>query len=240
LVFSHPNEQYKNNIHILNYNQLQRVLLEVRKKGCKVRLANDGAYWDATVGEKLFSKHADIVARIESICGIEDLKTQIIGTPDNFGDAIKDITDAWAFDMIEGFTPQEGINVTSLLEFRTVAVKQLFGRIIGTEEQITYMNGELPERLVENFNRVISHQGPAGLKSLKLYAYHGHREMMYALAAFLGIHYNIEYPSLPKGGIPPGTTLFFELHYIGKRDAPAAWNSFGVFDPKGPVAAAEL
>src|SRR5262249_46243763 len=116
------------------------------------------------------------------------------------------------------------------------------GRIIGTQEQITYMNGELPERLVGNFERAVALQGPADYKKkkpLKMYAYHGHREMMYALGAFLGIEYDIKFPGLPKGAIPPATTLFFELHYHGPRgedgSIPNPYVSAGLKDPFDPV-----
>ena len=40
---------------------------------------------------------------------------------------------------------------------------------------------------------------------------------MYALAAFFDIQYNITYPALPLGAIPPATSVFFELHSGGKH-----------------------
>ena len=212
-------------------------LLEVRKHDCAARLKKDGAEWDRTEGTKLYEKNEPLIQRMLDMCNITDLNDVIVGSGDNYGDAIKDITDAWTFDMIEGFPPQKGLNYSSLLEFRTMAVTQLLGRIIGTEEQITYMNGQLPERLIDNFNTAIVNQGPKPVSThhLKMYAYHGHREMMYALGAFLGIDYDIKFSGLPKGAIPPATTLFFELHYIGERDAngsiPNAYEANGMQNP---------
>lgn len=212
-------------------------LLEVRKKGCASQLKKDAAKWDATEGIKLYTANQPLIQRMLDMCNITDLNDAVVGTGDNYGDAIKDITDAWTFDMIEGFPPQEGLNYSSLLEFRTMAVDQLLGRIIGTEEQITYMNGQLPERMVTNFQTAITNQGPnpASTHRLKMYAYHGHREMMYALGAFLGIDFDIKFPGLPKGAIPPGTTFFFELHYTGERLAdgsiPNAWEANGMINP---------
>jgi len=212
-------------------------LLEVRKQGCKATLARDAAQWDRTEGVKLYKSHQSVLQRLHELCNITDLNDAVVGSGDNYGDAIKDITDAWTFDMIEGFQMQPGINVTSLLEFRTLAVKQLLGRILGTDEQITYLNGELPERMLDNFLFSVWNQGPEHVAdfALKMYAYHGHREMIYALAALLGIDFDIEFPALPKGAIPPATTLFFELHYDGPRDAqgniPNAFEAAGMDNP---------
>jgi len=219
-------------------------LLEVRKHDCAARLKEDGARWDATKGVELYAKHAPLLQRLNEMCNITDLHAQVQGTKDNYGDAIKDITDAWTFDMIEGFPPVPGLNYSTLLDFRQLAIKQLLGRILGTPEQVTYLNGQLPERLVANFEKSIWSQGPvvrAALSphktspSLKFYAYHGHREMMYALGAFLGIEFDIDFPGLPKGAIPPATTLIFELHYIGNRTQsggiPDAFQTIGRPNP---------
>lgn len=212
-------------------------LLEVRKQGCKDQLARDAAAWDASKGIELYKRHQDLLQRMHALCNITDLNDVIRDSGDNYGDAIKDITDAWTFDMIEGFKMQEGLNTSSLLEFRTMAVEQLLGRIVGTDKQITYMNGELPERMLDNFLFSVWNQGPPSEAvapfALKMYAYHGHREMIYALAAFLGFEFDIEFPALPKGAIPPATTIFFELHYNGPRDENSPNGIPNPFDAAG-------
>lgn len=214
-------------------------LLEVRKEGCKARLARDAAQWDRTEGVALYAANQPLLKQMHKLCNISDLNDQLpaAGGEYNYGDAIKDITDAWTFDMIEGFTMQPGLNVTTLLQFRELAVAQLLGRIVGTDEQITYMNGALPERMVDNFLFAVWNQGPARdrARALKMYLYHGHREMTYALGALLGLDFDIDFPALPKGAIPPATTLFFELHYVGQRDAngqiPNAFEAAGLANP---------
>ena len=214
-------------------------LLEVRKEGCKARLAKDAAEWDRTEGVALYKANQPLLAQLHRLCNISDLNKRLpaVGGDYNYGDAIKDITDAWTFDMIEGFQMQPGLNVSALLQFRRLAVTQLLGRIIGTDEQLTYMNGALPERMLDNFLFSVWNQGPQRdrARALKMFLYHGHREMTYALAAMLGIHFDIKFPALPKGGIPPATTLFFELHYLGPRDAdgniPNAFAAAGMANP---------
>lgn len=109
-----------------------------------------------------------------------------------------------------GFTPLPGLTFDLLRDFRRLAVNQLLGRIVGNEEQITYMNGALPQQLIANFDAAID-------GGIKLTAYHAHRELLYSLAAFLDIQYDIPFPGMPRGAIPPATTLFIELH----RDAQA-------------------
>ena len=73
--------------------------------------------------------------------------------------------------------------------------------------------------MLRSFKALIMHREAGaertqGVAPLRFFAYHGHREMMYALAAFFDIRYNITYPALPLGAIPPATSLFFELHSV--------------------------
>ena len=92
------------------------------------------------------------------------------------------------------------------------------------------MNGDLPVSMLRSFQALIDqHDGGHGsshahaadidraVKPLRFIAYHGHREMMYAAAAFFDIRFNITYPALPLGAIPPATSIFFELHTGGKH-----------------------
>ena len=58
----------------------------------------------------------------------------------------------------------------------------------------------------------------AASTAMRLYSYHTHRQSMYALAAFLGIEFNISSPGLPRGAIPPATTIIFELHDLRLGD----------------------
>ena len=203
-------------------------LLENRKAGCHGRLKQDVEEWDNTEGEVMRQQYSALLQQLEQLCGV-NLTAAIRDSGDNYGDAIKDITDNWTFDFIEHFPPLSGLTIEQLLQFRTYAVAQLVGRILGTAEQVTYMNGDLPISMLRSFQALIDqHDGSSGssrthsadvdreVKPLRFIAYHGHREMMYALAAFFDIRFNISYPALPLGAIPPATSIFFELHSGGK------------------------
>ena len=198
------------------------VLLENRKAGCHQRLKADVEHWDETAGAQQITGFRPLLAQLEALCGV-NLTAAILGSGDNYGDAIKDITDSWTFDFIEHFPPVPGLTLETLLQFRAFAVQQLIGRILGTEEQVTYLNGDLPASMLGSFEAAVSQHRhnaseaeegeTAAVRPLKFIAYHGHREMMYALAAYFDIRYNITYPALPLGAIPPATSLFFELHH---------------------------
>ena len=82
-----------------------------------------------------------------------NLTDAVLGSGDNYGDAIKDITDNWTFDFIEHFPPLAGLTIDQLLQFRTYAIAQLIGRILGTDEQVTYMNGDLPVSCYDHSRR---------------------------------------------------------------------------------------
>ena len=206
-------------------------LLENRKAGCHGRLKEDVEQWDDTEGAAMQHQYGALLQQLERLCGV-NLTAAIVGSGDNYGDAIKDITDNWTFDFIEHFQPLAGLTIEQLLQFRTYAIQQLIGRILGTDEQVTYMNGDLPMSMLRSFQALIDqHEGTEGsshahaadidraVKPLRFIAYHGHREMMYALAAFFNIRFNITYPALPLGAIPPATSIFFELHSGGKHDS---------------------
>lgn len=149
----------------------------------------DSDLYDKNIGSNVLAKHSDLIQQLEEICGISSLDEAVIGSGDNVGDAIKDITDAMVFDYMSNFTPMNNLTFDLLKQFRTLAVKQLFGRIIGNKQQITYMNGALPQQLIDNFNNAM--QG-----GIKLLAYHAHRELLYSIGAFLDIEYNVDFPGL--------------------------------------------
>ena len=194
-------------------------LLENRKAGCHGRLQADVEEWDQAEGVSMRRQQAALLEQLERLCGV-NLTQAVNGSGDNYGDAVKDITDNWTFDFIEQFPPLDGLTLEQLLQFRQYAIAQLLGRILGTEEQVTYMNGDLPVSMVRSFRALIEQREGStdtadverDVKPLRFIAYHGHREMIYAAAAFFGLRFNISYPALPLGAIPPATSVFFELH----------------------------
>lgn len=82
-----------------------------------------------------------------------------------------------------------GLTFDLLRDFRKLAVNQLLGRITGSAEQITYMNGALPVQIIDNFENALN-------DGIKLTAYHAHRELLYSMAAFLDIQFDIPFPGM--------------------------------------------
>jgi len=129
------------------------------------------------------------------------------GNTYTLGDSLKDITDAMIFDAIEEFPSLPGLTSKKFEEYAKIANDQIQLRLYGKPEQVTYMNGELPQTLQDNFATAMTGT------PFKCWAYHGHREMTYAL----GHMFNIDWSFLARSGIPPtavpaATTVFFELH----------------------------
>jgi len=187
-------------------------LIEARKGPCANRLAADVESWDEKYGYQLW-KDAEIVRGLSEMCGenftnerVEELVGK--GTAYVLGDAIKDITDAIIFDYIEDFPPLPGWSWERFSNYAKFANDQLQKRLYGTPEQVTYMNGALPPTLLANFDQAIHGT------SMKIWAYHAHREMTYALGWMLGIDWNfLIRPGIPPTAVAAATTMFFELHW---------------------------
>jgi hypothetical protein len=192
-------------------------LLENRKSGCRATLSQDVKKWDKKYLKDILKskEYEDAIDQLNEICDVDLLKL-MDDTDGNLGDAIKDITDMLSFDAIEEFPYAEHLDSDKLLHLRTLAVQILFGRLYNSSEQITYMNGDLPNTMLDEFDLNLEYfrnqSAPRSTEAKKMIAYHGHREMLYAIAAFFDIRYNISFPELPVGAIPPATTLFFELY----------------------------
>uniref|UniRef100_A0A6V3Q099 Acid phosphatase n=1 Tax=Lotharella globosa TaxID=91324 RepID=A0A6V3Q099_9EUKA len=188
---------------------------ETRKAGCALRLARDKQRWDETHGAALWKKKEAIVHSLSQLCKVDlRLALDYSDGMDNLGDAIKDVTDLMMFADREGFAAPW--NMTLYEDARAIALEQLYGRLFGTPQQRTYMVGMSPIAMLEHFNKSINPDEPQPY--LKMYGYHGHRELLYALAAFFKITYHFDRPGFRKFGIPSGTTLFFELHDINQTD----------------------
>lgn len=192
-------------------------LLESRKNACKKRLKQDISAWDTSAGPELYREHSDVISRIEQLCGVRltPHTLQVAGSR-SFGDALKDISDALTFDYMEGLPMMPGLTEDLLQRFREVAFTQLRGRLYGTAAQHVYLSGGLPDEMVRIFREAA--EGSGAVK--KMNAYHGHREMLYAIGEFFGLNYEIVSLGVPKGAVPPAATLFFELHRRSPSESP--------------------
>lgn len=82
------------------------------------------------------------------------------------------------------------------------------------------MSGAFPSYLQQYFEQLstyftaLRNPGTAPPPApLKLQAFHGHREILYAVAKFLGLDLrHIRWPGLPSRAIPASTTFLWELH----------------------------
>jgi len=120
------------------------------------------------------------------------------------------------FAIREGFPLQ--FNMTLFAKARMIALKQLYGRLLGTREQQTYMVGLFPEAMKTHFERAIE-KDPL---RHAIFGYHGHRELLYALSSFFHFSFNFPQVGFYKHGIPSATTLFFELHDLDETEAKQA------------------
>jgi len=192
-------------------------LIETRKAGCAMKLFQDVRKWDKEHGQKLWEE-TGIIEHLTEMCGT-DIKAVLGDRQDyNLGDAVKDVTDAIQFDDVEHFPPLPGWTFEKLQNYTKIANTQLLGRLYSTPEQKVYMNGALPDMMLQNF--ALAMQG----KTLKFWAYHGHREMSYALAQLLGLDYSfLDRRGIPATAIPPATSVFLELHREGEQFFIQVW-----------------
>ena len=186
-------------------------LLEARNALCKSRLALEVEHWDRHQGKALLEKHKHLIHRLSDQCG-----RNLLEHP-NEGDILKDITDAATMDYYMGLPPLGNLTFDDLHNLRRVAVHNMFGRLYYTDEQKTYMAGLLPTSLVTHFETLLSNNGKNNAEP-RLHAFHGHREIMHALAFFLNVSLYLPGPTMPyipefdTTAIPPTTTFIFELH----------------------------
>jgi len=187
---------------------------EARKAACKQRLKIDTQNWDITEGKTMYHKHSATVHALNDLCKT-DIRESFTYTngKENFGDAVKDITDAMMFSVRENFPLQ--FNTSLYEDSRRLALRQLYGRLLSKPEQHTYMVGEFPGKILKTFNDVLNND-PRGVK---MFGYHGHRELLYALAKFFDISFEFDMAGFQEHGIPSATTLFFELHDLNSTEA---------------------
>jgi len=139
-------------------------LLEPRKGACRARLAADAARWDRREGARLLRRRSSrrLLARLAAACAVPNFAPRPIRLPGGaeleYREALKDVTDALGFDVLERRRPLAGLDLPLVARLRTLADRQMWGRTIGTEQQVTYMSGQLPERIRLNFLAAVSDQ----------------------------------------------------------------------------------
>lgn len=187
---------------------------EARKADCNLRLIDDSLHWDITEGAEMWKQERGTMDALSELCK-QDLKLspEYTNGLENMGDAVKDVSDAMMFALREGFTTP--FNETFFADVRSLALRMLYGRLLSTKEQWTYMSGQFPQAMINHFNAA-KDKLPG---RLRIVGYHGHRELLYALSMFFRVPFNYNHPGFNPHGIPSATTMFFELHNFNQTEA---------------------
>jgi hypothetical protein len=195
--------------------------LESRQAACKSTLAaTTAAFLSSGPGAELVAKTMPLIKHVGDLCGFDltdEAKVQAVGE-ENLVRGFKDVSDMLNADTLQHYPLLSGLTMDDIKTMRKFSYNMLVGEMFGTDEQITYMNGALPEKIVSNFEAAIKEDGkPRGAdiksKSKKIYIWQAHREMMYAVEQYFVVPFG---ERIWYGNIPAATTIVLELH---ARDA---------------------
>lgn len=181
------------------------VTFAATKNKCKWKLEEDTRVYDTTRGQALLQAHETLMKDVYKICGLNNM------TRFNVLD-LKDVTDAFMFNEMEGLTPPRGWNERIRDEMRQLQFQMLMERYYTTKESVTYWCGGFPALLLENIDTAVRETQEHN--NIQYYSYHGHRELLYALGRMVGWPFSFQNePQVwNQTAIPPGTTMFFEIH----------------------------
>eukprot|EP00930_Biecheleria_cincta_P083357 TRINITY_DN72942_c0_g1_i1.p1 TRINITY_DN72942_c0_g1~~TRINITY_DN72942_c0_g1_i1.p1 ORF type:complete len:468 (+),score=78.86 TRINITY_DN72942_c0_g1_i1:103-1506(+) len=160
----------------------------------------DASAWMASNGKSVYSKRKPCVREIEKICGRNFTDSDMDATASNPHPPFQDVVDLLKFRAQSGL-PLPSHTDSVLDQARQIQYQAIQQRLFGTDEQVVYWMGEVPQRLLETFSSTEKHFG----------VYVTSREKLYAAEEFFGFEFNCG-GILPTGAIYPGTALIFELH----------------------------
>jgi len=168
-------------------------LLSIEKAACKARSKAEYKVWWEAVGAAILEAEQPINARVAEVCG---------NTAESNG-VLKDQVDGIGFDMASGFA-LDGFGAKDLLAAQNLSIVLQRGDF-ATDEQRTYLAGDLPATLLASMETAI-----AGTDQ-RYMGYFSHRHALMGLAEFLGwswTQYNV-----PEGMVMTGTSVWFELRH---------------------------
>ncbi|KJE94850.1 hypothetical protein CAOG_05421 [Capsaspora owczarzaki ATCC 30864] len=191
--------------------------LEVRHAGCKLQWKKDNRVFKDNGSVAFAQANPNEVAIMSRVCKLDlmQIENQTMHRI-HLVRAIKEISDAFIFDDLEGMTLTGNMTKDELSLIHGFAHRMLRIRYFNELRKITYWAGEIPNVLLGNFKAAMKRR--SGTK--RLYIYHGHRENLYAIAELL--HLELSDLGIPKTAILPAATLFFEL-YRRDEDEQAVW-----------------
>lgn len=219
-------------------------LLEVRHATCANRLAVDLNRFDHTTAKQMIHDNKAIIEKISAACGF-DLRHAPAVTDGEFSvmQAVKDVADALTGDMLEGLPLISGITPEDRDEFIQLAEHIFHARHYGAHPAMpAYNSGNFPMKMLKTFDRRISYnanvtaleQFPdtpfakqlaeeaeesilAIVPPRRMFGFHAHRELLYAMTKLLKLDFTVERPGVQKGLVHPSTGVFFELWRDKKR-----------------------
>ncbi|CAM9864553.1 unnamed protein product [Pylaiella littoralis] len=196
-------------------------LLAAAQGVCLPQQKADNAAYDLTRGKDLIGQNKNITDVIAQACGTP---TENYAHADNGREGlvlgVKDVGDMLDFDEQQGLPGLESVSKKNHEEMTQLAFTLLQERYYSNRRQITYWSGDFPTTLLDSFHKAV-HKHSKGKKPARLYlGYHGHRELLYGLAHFLGWKFDVEGAptALGTSSIPPATTMIFELHYSSDEE----------------------
>lgn len=160
----------------------------------------DASEWMATTGKSAYSNRKPCVTEIERICGHNFTESDMDATASNPHPPFQDVVDLLKFRAQSGL-PLPHRTDSILDQARQIQYQAIQQRLFGTDEQVVYWMGEVPQRLLQTFSSTEKHFG----------VYVTSREKLYAAEEYFGFEFNCG-GILPTGAIYPGTALIFELH----------------------------
>lgn len=174
--------------------------LKCPPQACVEANHKDVSEWLASVGKNLFSSREPVVREIEKMCGHNFTDSDIDFNAANPHPSFQDVADLLTFRS-ESNLPMPP-HIHSVLDraraIETLGIRQ---RLLGTDEQVVYWMGDLPQRLLDIFSNTEKHFG----------VYVTSREKLYAAEDYWGFVFNSG-GILPTFDMYPGTSLIFELH----------------------------
>lgn len=160
----------------------------------------DVSEWLAFAGKNFYSPRKPCIREIEKICGHNFTDSDIDFDAANPHPPFQDVVDLLKFRSQSGLSMPPNIHAL-LDQARGIEFQGIMQRLLGTDEQVVYWMGDLPQRLLDIFSEPEPHFG----------VYVTSREKLFAAEEYYGFVFNCG-GILPTNDIYPGTSLIFELH----------------------------
>ncbi|KAA8499955.1 Prostatic acid phosphatase [Porphyridium purpureum] len=180
------------------------------KADCRPLRDEDNRKFVLGPGAQIMRENRALIRYISDICGFDLMQL----SPEDRVTHIKEVADLLDFDNEQGFKPMPGLTPEVFERTRSLAHELLMRRLYDTDRKVTYWAGGFTQRLVSDLWKGVK-QDREGAGIMPLYtSYNAHRELLYAMIELLNWHFDLD--GQPKfqhtTQLPPGTTMFFELH----------------------------